>query len=93
VWIGSYSDVLPYVREAWNAVLEEFTATIADAERDELVTLVRYLSELAPRHRGHPLNSVGNVPRYGLQRFVSRFDVLARQAEVELIRKLRDKQP
>ena len=91
VWTDSYQDVLPFVREAWNAVIYEFAKTIDGSEENELVTLVRYLSEPDPLRRGHPHNLAGNDSTYGLQRFISRFDFLASRAEWELRRKLRNK--
>jgi hypothetical protein len=81
--MGSYQDVLPYVREAWNAVLEEFARTVEEADRNELVTLVRYLTEPDPLRRGHPQDLSGNGAPYGLQRFISRFNFLASRAEAE----------
>ncbi len=88
VWLGTYEDVLPYVREAYEAVMEEFSESIDLVEPDELVTLVRYLSEPDPLLRGHPRNVDGHGSQFGLRRFVSRFNVLASHAEFALRSKL-----
>ena len=86
VWTGSYEDVLPYVREGWNAVMDEFSRSVEGITASELVTVVRYLSEPDPLRRGHPRNLEGNGSPFGLQRFVSRLNVLAGRAEWELRR-------
>jgi hypothetical protein len=81
VWTGSFEDVLPYVRDSWDAVVEDSSETIDLEDEGELVSLVRYLSDPDPLRRGHPANHARNGSRYGPQRFVSRFDFLAARAE------------
>lgn len=89
VWMGNYRDVLPYVREAMDAVLDELADATDLTVREELVTLVRYLTDPEPTKRCHPRNLAGNRARYGLDRFVSRFDVLAGKTEFALRTQLR----
>jgi eukaryotic-like serine/threonine-protein kinase len=81
VWTGSFEDALPYVREAWDAVMEDLRAAIDSTESDELVRLARYLTEPDPLRRGFPENQEGRGMQYGLERFVSRLDVLASREE------------
>lgn len=56
VWTGGYRDVLPFVREAMDAVLDEFADTVEPEIRDEFVTVIRYLTDPEPTHRGYPRN-------------------------------------
>lgn len=84
-WNGTYTEVLPYIRNAWDASLDEFSAHVdGDALRGELTALVSYLCEPDPSLRGHPSNRQGFAPQFSLERFVSRLDLLARQAELAL---------
>lgn len=93
-WSGTYREVLPYVRDAFNSILERFSSTVAPANfrskfgvdvshewSSRLTTIVRELSEPDPRLRGHPRQRkmIGNP--YNLEPYVSQFDLLARQIE------------
>ena len=80
-WPGTYTDALHYVRDAWNAVLDDLASALDDDVRDELVLLTRWLTNPDPALRGHPHNRAGNGPRYGIRRFSSRLHVLATIAE------------
>lgn len=86
VWADSYAEVLPYVREAWDAALEDFAACVEPCVRDELATLTRYLTNPDPDTRGHPRNLAGSGPAYGVRRICSRLEVLANVAERELLK-------
>ncbi|GMQ84083.1 MAG: hypothetical protein BMS9Abin06_0838 [Gammaproteobacteria bacterium] len=88
VWMGDYQDVLPYLREAMDATLDEFATETESTVTEEIVQLVRYLSDPEPSRRGHPRNLAGNGSAHGLQRFENRFDVLATRAEFELRKRI-----
>lgn len=89
-WQGYFEDVLPYLREAYAAVVRDFESEIrrrALAEYPKLVgevtALLTYLTEPDPRLRGHPGERAlryGN--HYSLARFVSAFDRIASQCEL-----------
>lgn len=84
-WSGSYSEVLAFVKDAFERALEKLAADISDFTlREEIVTLVRYLCEPDLNLRGHPLNRRPNISRFSLERFVSRLDSLATRAELRL---------
>ena len=83
-WPGAYSDALPYVRDAWDATLEDLRTSVDETIHEEVVTLTRYLTDPEPNHRGHPRNLAGHGPRFGVRRFSSRFEVLARRTEQRL---------
>ena len=80
-WPGKYAEALPYVREAWDAVLEELVGTLPSSIRDELIELTRYLTHPEPDRRGHPRNRVGGESNYGVRRFSSKFNVLRARVE------------
>jgi eukaryotic-like serine/threonine-protein kinase len=87
-WQGSFPDVLPYIREAFDRVMQTFKAAVDKPVRDELVVVVRELCEPDPALRGHPRNRAGLGNPYSLERYVARFDLLARRAELGLLRRL-----
>lgn len=82
VWLGGrYDDILPHLIEGTEAVLDEAEAAIDAVVRQDLVVVLRYLLDPAPERRGHPHNLTGAGMPFGLERFVSRFDVMAQRAE------------
>lgn len=85
-WPSGYEDVLPYVYAAWDAALDDFAELLAPAIQDELVALTRYLTEPDPTRRGHPRSRARGGNAYGIRRFSSRFEVLAKIAERALSR-------
>jgi serine/threonine protein kinase len=80
-WAGVFADVLPYLRTYYDDSIDAFAAAIPERQRARLVPLVRYLTDPDPARRGHPRNQLGRGPRYGFERFVSAFDILAKEAE------------
>jgi serine/threonine protein kinase len=88
-WQGTYSDVLPYVREAFEHALSIFAQ---DVERSaptlvtELVGMVRNLCDPDPELRGDPRERRPGPNQYLLQRYISRFDLLAQRAEMGILR-------
>ena len=86
-WAGSYENVLPYIRQALSQALVEVTAAIPETVREELIRVVRELCEPDPALRGYPRNRgvLGN--QYSLERYVAKFDLLARRAEIERFKK------
>jgi serine/threonine protein kinase len=86
-WSGTYQEVLPYVRDAFDQLVRSFSSDIQSTLlRAELVEVVRQLCDPQPTLRGHPLNrlaAVGN--RFSLQRYVNKFDLLATRSRVGLL--------
>ena len=83
-WTGDYRTALPYIREAWDAVIQNFAVSLDRSICDELPALTRFLTNPDPELRGHPRNLAGNGSSFGVRRFSSRFEVLARHAERNL---------
>ena len=84
-WAGTYQDVLPYVRNAFGDSMRAFAEPLTNDVRSSLTTAVSQLCDPDPALRGHPLNRIGSH-QYSLERYVALFDLLARRAEIELVR-------
>lgn len=85
VWTDTYARVLPFVRNAFDELIVEFRKGLSDGLRTDLPTIVRQLCDPDPTVRGHPADraSIGNS--YSLERFVGKFNTLAKRAELRLI--------
>jgi hypothetical protein len=81
-WTGSFPEVLPYVRDAFDRVARSFTSDTPEEFRGPLSTMFRYLCDPDPSLRGDPKDRRANP--FSFERFVSRFDLLARRAELSL---------
>lgn len=85
VWTGTYAEVLPYLRDAFERAVRIFEAAVDPKVKRELTTAVRELCDPDPRHRGHPLNRTSRGNQYSLERYVSLFNLLARKAELGVL--------
>lgn len=76
-WEGNFDEVLPYLENAFASVCEEFSNSLSKALVDDLLPIYRYLCDPDPRRRGYPGQKMNKI---SLERFVTRFDVMARKA-------------
>ena len=83
-WGQSYRDVLPYVRNACDLAIQDIAELVPRRIRDRLVEPVRQLCEPDPILRGHPKNKAPHSNPYSLERYVTRFDLLAHIAEWQM---------
>lgn len=78
-WSGTYLEVLPYVQHAYGLSVEEFSAQIENPLlKSELLSTFQQLCDPDPSRRGdtsRPMNKLA------LERYVSKFDLLASRAE------------
>lgn len=82
-WKGTYSQILPEVRDAFGTAVGEFGLSVAeDKLRKPLRDAVTQLCDPDPQFRGHPLNRMGATSRYSLERYVSLFNLLAEKARL-----------
>lgn len=81
-WQGTYEQVLPYVRGAFDEVALSFHRAVPDEFREPLTVLFRELADPDPVLRGDPKASALGGSRYGLHRYISRFNALAVRAEM-----------
>jgi eukaryotic-like serine/threonine-protein kinase len=86
VWVGSYEDALPYIRDAFDRLVAEYESNLLPGLED-LGAIVRQLCEPDPKLRGHPRNRAGAGSSYALQRYVAWFNLLAVRAELGLVGK------
>jgi eukaryotic-like serine/threonine-protein kinase len=84
-WSGSYDQVLPYIRVAFDKCLTDIRSSLPPAYSADVEQIIRHLCEPDPTLRGHPMNRQGHLNHYGLERFVSGFDLLARRAEYNMV--------
>jgi len=80
-WRGALEDAMPYVRRAFEVVMQRAISNLDPAVLGRLAPAMRQLCDPDPMQRGHPSNRAGNGPRFGFQRYVSIFNVLASEAE------------
>lgn len=83
-WQGSYVDVLPFLRSAFDAVAGTLAPTLPAGYDDELVEVFRQLCDPDPTLRGSPKSPKGSNMRYALDRYVTILDRVARSAEMQL---------
>jgi eukaryotic-like serine/threonine-protein kinase len=77
-WAGTYAAVLPYIRDAFGHAVRNFSEQITHARlRSDLTEVVQQLCEPDPALRGNPLNRQGFGNWHSLERYVSKFDLLA----------------
>lgn len=85
-WQGDFSTVLPHLLAAFDNALSAFSKEVPAAFRDELTTLVRQLCMPDPKRRGHPKNRTPYGNPFSLERYISRFNALQREAEGYMLR-------
>jgi len=86
---SDFTSDLPYVQYAFAETLHDLHTLVqplAGDSTDEIVTIAQQLCEPDPRRRGDPRARAARYRRQqDLQAFVSRFDRLARTAEIRMI--------
>ena len=87
-WGGEYAGVLPYIRDAFDRAIKEFIDSgdkvLAKPLVADLTTIVRELCDPDPTLRGDPKNRGTHRPQHGLERYVTRFNVIASRLEMKL---------
>jgi len=82
-WPRDYRNALPYVRNAYDYVLTSVEERIDPQVRPDVMRAIRELTDPDPTLRGHPAAG-SSISRFSMERYVSRFDLLARRAELAL---------
>lgn len=79
-WSDEYKDVLPYIRDAFGFAVDWCRQRFPPRFQEQLTQTVTQLCEPDPLLRGDPKTRarVGNP--YSLERYVSKFDLMAKQA-------------
>jgi len=80
---------LPYIQHAFEESLHDLRTSLEELAgdlTDEIVTIAAQLCEPDPRRRGDPIAlAAAYRPQYDIQKYISRFDRLARTAENRMI--------
>lgn len=82
---SDFQQDLPYLQAAFHATLVDFrkdVLPVAKGLTDEIVQLARALCEPDPAKRGDMKNIGRATSQYNLERYISRFNVLAKRMEV-----------
>jgi serine/threonine protein kinase len=81
-WTDTYREVLPFIRDAFDDVMEEFEACVPEPIREDIVVSTRELCDPDPRLRGHPKSRRETGSAYRLERYVSLYNKLATRVRV-----------
>jgi len=80
---------LPYIKQAFGEALVDLSKSVdkyIPRQTEEILRITELLCEPDPRQRGDKrVLSFVYVPQYDLQPFISRFETLARKAELKLL--------
>ncbi len=86
-WGGTFEEVLPYLQDAFGKMMEIFVSAVPTVYlKKELRVVVSQLCEPDPSFRGIPSAMRGIGSQFALDRYVSKFDLLARRAELEFFK-------
>lgn len=88
-WRGMFHDVLPYLIDAYERILEELRGHVPASMQEPVLEIVRHLCFPDPAKRGHPKARAFQAGRFQLERYISDFNSLSIRAEIELIRETR----
>jgi serine/threonine protein kinase len=80
-WGGTYADVLPYVRSAFEDTIIDLSAHIDDLVKKEVIDIIRQLCDPDLEKRGHP-RGVGGFSQYSLERYVSHIHMVHQDKEL-----------
>ncbi len=83
-WGEPYKTVLPHLQNVFCQAVRELKTEIRATSAEEIAQCVEQLCNPNPDSRGHPVNIRQGFDQYGLNRYVSKFDLLARKAEYAL---------
>ena len=84
-WQGTFEEITPYLENAFSDALNEFELNISNDEmKKELRQLVESLCNPFPEKRGHIKNIMGKGNNYSMERFISKFELLKRRAEMKV---------
>jgi serine/threonine protein kinase len=86
-WVGTYEEVLPYIRAAFHDAMTYLAEEFPSEFKEPLTEIVAQLCDPDSSLRGHPQDrSMRSGNQFSLQRYVSKFDLLAKKSEIHLLR-------
>jgi hypothetical protein len=81
-WAGSYSELLPYLVDAFGKTLNKLERNFPTLFRSELRGITYELCHPDPSKRGHPKDRALN--QFSMERYISAFNRMAKKAEIAL---------
>jgi serine/threonine protein kinase len=82
VFAGKYEDVLPYLVEShFDMVPAALKGVVPPIIEEEFVRIVLSMCHPNPFERGHALNRAGKGGQFGLERYISAFELMAIKCE------------
>jgi len=84
IWAGSFTEILPFLRQSFNRALDQLGENVPVDFRKDVLEVVQQLCDPDPDLRGHPKARLSLGNQYSLERYISRFNLLASQAEFML---------
>lgn len=82
----TFEEAIPYLVNAHDSAIEEIAQSFPEEIDEDMKDILRQLTNPDPRKRGHPKEIKGKRNTYGLQRYVSQFNLMASRAELNLKR-------
>lgn len=84
-WGEPYKTVLPHLQNVFCQAIRDLKTEIQANSAEEIAQCMKQLCNPDPDLRGHPVNRRQRFDQYGLNRYVSKFNLLAREAEYSLV--------
>lgn len=81
-WSDSYEEVLPFIRDAFCRVIDEFEQCLPECIREQMVAITQELCDPDPIRRGHPKTRRELGSPYRLDRYISLFNELETRVRV-----------
>ena len=85
VFSGSVDEIQPHLASAFLRVLESLRHHVTSDLKDDICSIVSQLCEPDPSRRGHPAQREGSHQQFALNRYVTKFDLLARRAHARAL--------
>jgi eukaryotic-like serine/threonine-protein kinase len=82
-WTGTYTDVLPYLQNAFTMVLKDISSQIDSLIREDMILLITQLCQPDLSRRGHS-KGLGKHDQYSLERFVSQMDLAYKKLNIRM---------
>lgn len=84
---SSFKGDLPHLQHAFEETIVDLASQITNVAgplTEDIIQMVRQLCEPDPIKRGEPVRVGSVVPRYNLQRYISKLDLLSKKAIIEM---------
>ncbi len=80
-WTGTYMEVLPVIKKSFGTVIERLRPAIDPEFRDEILETITQLCDPDIARRGNPKARGNGAMQFSMERYVSKFNLMASKAE------------